>query len=171
MSTKAITRTKRRAPISVQDVRAIAKLVARRLTESEACEVAGILPETWTKWKNRHGHDARFVRILTRVRATYIKGNFEQMEKAAGGKGGIRHDWRAADRLNAIVAPDRYATPQPPPPASPAPALPTLNVWIGAAYAQCQADAQAGAVVDVEAKEIADAPQPEAPPAKARENA
>jgi hypothetical protein len=137
MSTKTapVERKRRRAQISRKDLREVAKLVARRLTIAEACECLGLRARSFYQWTERHENLAEYEAILTRVRGQYIRANLAQMEKAAGGKGGVRHDWRAADRLNAITAPDRYATPQPPlaePPAAVPPSV--VNCWIALAF-------------------------------------
>jgi hypothetical protein len=163
MKPKTPIRTKRRAAITPQDVNTIATLVAKRLTETEACEAAGINPETWCKWKRRHGHDARYVRVLTRARARYVARNLKEIEKAAAGKDGVRHDWRAADRLNQIAKPEAYAVPLPAESAPVFPALPvTVNVWLDAAAKVVSAPAQP-AIECGEVKQLTDAPV-EAPP-------
>jgi hypothetical protein len=136
MTTKThpVERTRQRAKITRQDVREVAKLVAKRLTEAEACECLGIRPRTWYGWRENHKNQAEYSALLTRVRGQYIRANLAQMEKAAAGKGGVRHDWRAADRLNAITAPDRYAAPQSPPAELPAAVPPSVvNCWIALA--------------------------------------
>ena len=55
---------------------------------------------------------AKFTDILTRIRGNHIRANIAEIKKAATGTGGVRHDWRAADRMNAIIAPERFAQQQ-----------------------------------------------------------
>jgi hypothetical protein len=163
MSTKTapVERKRQRAKITRQDVREIAKLVAKRLTEAEACECLGIRPRSWYGWRESHKNQAEYTALLTRVRGEYLRANLAQMEKAAAGKGGVRHDWRAADRLNAITAPDRYAASQPPPAELPAAVPPSVvNCWIALAYAK----PSPGQVVDTESKLLPETTEP-APPA------
>ena len=158
--TKLPVRTRRRAQITRKDVENIARLVAKRLTEAEACECLGIRPRTWYGWRETHKNQTEYSALLTRVRGQYLRANLAEIEKAAGGKAGVRPDWRAAAHLTQVVAPERYL-PQQPQPALPTPAgvSSTLNVWIAAAYTPPRADAQA-AVVDVpEVKALPPAPQ------------
>ncbi len=86
----------------------IAERVAKGNTESEAVLMLGLRPAKWFNFKNRAKRNAKYGEILTRLRGVYIAGNIRQMELAAGGLGGVRHDWRAADRLNQIIAPERF---------------------------------------------------------------
>ena len=86
-------------------------------------------------------------------------GNIKEMERAATGSDGVRHDWRAADRLNGIVSPERYGQQQQPQ-ADARPALPqTVNVWIEAAYGLLGASPAPRAGQVVEARQIEDRPQ------------
>jgi hypothetical protein len=158
--TTPVERKRRRVQISRRDVREVAKLVAKRLTEAEACECLGIRPRTWYGWREIHRNQAEYAGLLTRVRGQYIRANLREMEKASVGQGGHRPDWRAADRLNAIVAPDRYAAPQPPPAELPATVPPaTVNVWIDLAYAK----PAPGQVVDVQSsKQLVESTEPPA---------
>ena len=155
------TRNRRRAQISSNDAKAIAGLVAKRLTIAESCECLGIRAKSFYQWKERHQNQAEFEGILTRVRGEYLRANLREMEKAAGGKDGVRHDWRAADRLNAIVSPERYLAQQQPQPERPRPAVSeaTIQIWISAGYGQL-ADAPAAEIVD--APEVKALPSPPA---------
>ena len=60
-------------------------------------------------WKERIKNKPEFEVLVTRARAAKIKGCFAQIRKAAEGQDGVRHDWRAADRLLAIAGPERYS--------------------------------------------------------------
>jgi hypothetical protein len=60
-------------------------------------------------WKDRAKNRPKFETLLTRVRAGKIKSLIKEVTRAATGADGVRHDWRAADRLLAVTAPERYA--------------------------------------------------------------
>jgi len=99
----------KRRRITMQDMKAVCDMVSMQLTEAEACLQLNIRPQQWYQWKLRGKHKAEFEHILSRLKGAYIQGNIEQIKKAASGRDGIRHDWRAADRLNSIIAPERFA--------------------------------------------------------------
>jgi hypothetical protein len=128
MKTEKLPTKKRK--ITIADIDEMAKLVAKRMTEREAALLLGITPQSWYQFRSRNKSSAKFEQSLTRARGAFIAANLREMEKAAGGKDGVRHDWRAADRLNQIAAPDRFA-PQPPPPPPP-PVVPqvTISMWL-----------------------------------------
>ena len=163
----AVTRTRRRAQISRKDVKAIAELVAKRLTIAEACECLGIRARSFYQWKERHANSVEYEALLTRVRGQYLRANLREMEKAAGGKAGVRHDWRAADRLNMIVAERYLPQQQPPEPVRESPVPTTVvSVMVQAVYGGALPAPPAGEVVDTSAtKLIADKrAEPEPPP-------
>ncbi len=95
--------------ISWPDAEAIAEMVAYRMTEAEAALQIGIQPKQWYDFKNRAKRLAKFDELVTRIRGGKIASNLAEIKKAATGSGGVRHDWRAADRMIAIAAPERYA--------------------------------------------------------------
>lgn len=95
-----------------QDIEFIAARVARGNTESEAVLALHLQPKAWFTFKNRAKRNAKFMDILTRLKGEYINSNLEQIDKAASGRDGVRHDWRAADRLNSIMAPERFSQQQ-----------------------------------------------------------
>jgi hypothetical protein len=152
---------KQRQKISTGDVNAIATLIVRRrLTETEACIHLGIHPPSWFNWKAKEQNQVKNSECLARVRAAWVESRCKSIEEVGDGAPGTRRDWRAQSWLLERTLPERFGTQPPPPPIQPA--MPsTVNVWISAAYA---AQAAGGAVVDTtEAKQIADAPQPEVP--------
>ena len=104
--------TQIRRKITLDDMREVAKMVVYRMTETEACLQLDIQPKHWFSWKNKAKRMGKFEEIMTRIRGARLAGNLEQIKKAAEGKDGVRHDWRAADRLNAVISPDRYAQAQ-----------------------------------------------------------
>lgn len=93
--------------ITEGDAVEIARITSKGLNESEACAMLGFRRETWFTWK--HENAVKYGNIFTRIRGQRIDGLLAQIDKAAEGKDGVRHDWRAADRLLAITAPDRFA--------------------------------------------------------------
>jgi hypothetical protein len=96
--------------ITIQDAKAIGKMVARGLTETEAVlKYDCFTVKQWFNWKSRGKRMEKYAEVLTRIKADRIDANLEEIERAATGADGVRHDWRAADRLNAIIAPERFA--------------------------------------------------------------
>jgi hypothetical protein len=95
--------------IDVKDAEAIAQLTAKGLNEAEACAMIGLRRESWYNWKSDHKAD--FEELFTQVRGNRLKNLLHEIETAAKGDASrnIRHDWRAADRLLAISAPERFA--------------------------------------------------------------
>lgn len=101
---KPIVRRKKSCRITIETVEEIADLVANsRLNETEACKVVGINPLVWHNWKHRNKSSEKYDDCLTRLRAKFIAGRVATI-KAAETK-----DWRAADRLLQIVAPERFS--------------------------------------------------------------
>ena len=142
----------KRRKITLQDIQEMANLVARRMTEKEAALLVGIEPRTWYQFRARHADSAEFEAALTRTRAEYVRANLREMERAAAGKGGIRHDWRAADRLNQIVKPDVYGlqaqaqAPQAPPLLDNR----TIEILLSAAYKSTKPEPEPGRVIVAE---------------------
>lgn len=92
----------------IQSVSEVSQLVAKGVTESEAATLIGRTPAAWFSWKARRGNDEKFKEALERARATRINGLIQTIEKSATGEGMKQRDWRAADRLLAYVAPERF---------------------------------------------------------------
>ena len=93
--------------ITPSDADEIARITATGLNESEACAMLGLRREAWFAWKCRNS--VKYSDIFTRIRGQRLDNLLKQIDKAATGKDGIRHDWRAADRLLAITAPERFS--------------------------------------------------------------
>jgi hypothetical protein len=128
------------------DVNAMAKLVAKRLTEVEACGVLGIKIQAWKNWKMRVGKDLAFEDLLARVRGKQLEAHLRNIEDAERGKGAHeRADWRASAHLLKVKSPERFGDQQ----ASPVQV--TVNSvsadevirLLGKAYASGQANGQA----------------------------
>ena len=89
--------------ITMSDVQAIAKMVARGMTETEAAHRMDIQQSLWFNWKNRAKRCDKFNEILARMKSCRIDTLLGEIDKAASGSEGVRHDWRAADRLLSIA--------------------------------------------------------------------
>jgi hypothetical protein len=118
--------TKRAArAFTIQDAEAIAELTAKGLNESEACSRLQLKKESWFNWKHRNPDKSG--ELITRIRANRLANLLGEIETAAKGDAerGIRHDWRAADRLLAISAPERFGKSQ-----ETAPPAPVVNIAV-----------------------------------------
>jgi hypothetical protein len=108
----------RRRKLTLDDAKAIAKLVARRkLNESEACHVLGILPAQWQVFKCRNKAGAMFESIITRTKGLTINHAMERLEKAGEDQditlpnGKVitkRGDWRADAARLPLLDPARF---------------------------------------------------------------
>jgi hypothetical protein len=86
----------------------MAKLVAKMLTESEACRRLGIKPRTWFDWKSRAGRNQKFADLLEAYRADRIESLIDRIEKSADGERLKYPDWRAALALLKITDQRRF---------------------------------------------------------------
>jgi len=105
--------TKRAArAFTIQDAEAIAELTAKGLNESEACSRLQLNKDSWFNWKHRNPDKSG--ELITRIRANRLANLLSEIETASRGDAerGIRHDWRAADRLLAITSPERFGKAQ-----------------------------------------------------------
>ena len=119
-----LTKGRNRA-FTMQDAESIAELTTKGLNESESCARLGLSRDAWFTWKHRNPERAS--EIITRIRANRLANLLGEIETAAKGDAerGIRHDWRAADRLLAISAPERFGKA-----IESAPTAPVVNVAI-----------------------------------------
>ncbi len=90
--------------IKHSDVKAIARQVARRLSEREACSVIGLPLSTWTAYKAKHPEIVQY--WFEQERSSQIIGHLDVIENAQS------KDWRAADRLLALKDPTRFGKEQ-----------------------------------------------------------
>ena len=98
-----ITRPRQRR-IGLEDAEFIAKQVARGMLENEAVtKLDRFTPNSWYLWKQRAKNNNRFTQVLLRMKQARIDGLLGEIEKAGQGTNGVRHDWRAADRLLSIA--------------------------------------------------------------------
>lgn len=92
----------RKFVVTPEIVDAMAELGAKCMTEPEACALLGIAYQTWANWKWLAKNNEKYSEALTRVRAKFIQGRLATIERAE------TKDWRAADRLLQIAAPERF---------------------------------------------------------------
>ena len=102
------TRTRATRRIDATTIAEIAKLVARQLTESEACRKLGIEPRHWFDWKSRCSRNERFGALLEAFRADRIGDLITQIENGAAGVGMRQPDWRAAAFLLSVTDKKRF---------------------------------------------------------------
>ena len=97
----------RNARITLDDAELVAAQVARGLSESAACwKVGKFSPKQWYEWKSRGKRGPKVANIIARVAAARVSNMAGEIEKAATGTAGVRHDWRAAQVLAGLVAPE-----------------------------------------------------------------
>jgi hypothetical protein len=92
--------------ITLADVEEMAKLMAKRITETGACLIIGIKPETWFTFKSRGNNNSKFSNILARVRESQLKSHLENIESFQV------KDWRASHVLLQLKAPERFGAQQ-----------------------------------------------------------
>ena len=89
-------------------VAGMAKLVAKMLTESEACRRLDIKPRTWFDFKSRAKHSQQFADLVEAYRAGRIEGLIDRIEKSAQGVDVKYPDFRAALALLKITDQRRF---------------------------------------------------------------
>ena len=108
------TRTRTGSRITARTVAEIARICALSHSESEACRLLNIRPQSWFSWKSRHKRSEKFGALLEKFRAGRIHDLIKQIEAAANvdkaKAAGVRFDWRAAAYLLAIIDPQRFST-------------------------------------------------------------
>lgn len=150
-----LVKQKQKRKITAADVDAIAKLiVTRRLTETEACLLLEIKPDTWFTWKGVQKNASKNVEALARVRAAWIESKCASIDEMGQPEAGKKRDWRAHAWLLERFHPDRFAA-QPPQQQQQGGLSPTvINVWLESARDRLASGSQdatkAGLVVDVE---------------------
>ena len=112
LQTATITRK-----ITLKDVRDIADLVAKRITETGACLMLDIEPRRWFRFKQRAKNQEKFDTLVHRIREQKLNDCIESIDKA-GDDADImvgdkvitkRGDWRAkAWMVERAIAPDRF---------------------------------------------------------------
>lgn len=170
----AVARTGKRSKITKADLQNMAELVAKRLTEVEACAVLNIRARSWYNWKSRHKNQTEFGELLARVRGAYLQAHLKNIEAAGVGEGPHkRADWRASDRLLALAAPERFAasqqSPEPPAAAGPVVGLEIFERWVKIADREIAAEGKASALGNNDYLDLLPAPPASRPAAKPTE--
>ena len=115
------TRTRANRRIDAKTISEIARFCAKQLTESEACRLLNVRPQSWFSWKSRHNRAEKFAALLEAFRADRLNSLIEQIEAGAKGVNMKQPDWRAAAHLLAVTGdkarfgPQADATPMPQP--------------------------------------------------------
>ena len=108
------TRTRTGSRITARTVAEIACICALYHSESEACRLLNIRPQSWFSWKSRHKRSEKFAALLEKFRAGRIHDLITQIETVAdvdkAKAAGVRFDWRAAAYLLALIDPQRFST-------------------------------------------------------------
>jgi hypothetical protein len=92
--------------ITAPDIKAIADLVAKRITETGACLILGIEPRRWFTFKQRGKNQSRFDSLLTRTKEGQLAGHMANIEQFQV------KDWRASHALLQLKAPERFGQQQ-----------------------------------------------------------
>ena len=121
-----VTRAMPTRRIDATCIAEMAKLVAKMLTESEACRRLGIKPRTWFDWKSRAGRTQKFSDLLEAYRANRIESLINRIENSANGIDVKYPDFRAALALLKITDQKRFGD-SPPVQGAP-PAVVSVNI-------------------------------------------
>ena len=95
--------------IDEETINEMAKLMSKRITETGACLMLGIIPQSWFNWKGRNA--SKFSDALLRARETKLAACIDAIDEAGDGDAarGIKADWRAkAFIVERVLAPERY---------------------------------------------------------------
>jgi hypothetical protein len=96
-SGNASTRAKPCRKITTATIAGMAKLVAKMLTESEACRRLGIKPQAWFDFKARGKNDEKWNELLEAYTAHRVEALIDRVEDSAYGLNGVKYpDFRAA---------------------------------------------------------------------------
>jgi hypothetical protein len=87
----------------------IAELVAKMLTESEACRLLGIEPRKWFTFKTTGANSNKWEGVLEAFRAKRFDSMLTRIEQSANGENGVKYpDWRAAAHIAKIMDRNRF---------------------------------------------------------------
>jgi len=96
--------------LTLTDIKAVARLCARGLTESEACRQLGWFePKAWFVFKSRGKNDSRFEAELEKLKAERIDYLIGTIEKSAAGENMKQRDWRAGQYLLTTMDKERFS--------------------------------------------------------------
>lgn len=107
--------------LTQSDIEQMAELMAKRITETGACLMLNIKPQTWFNWKGKQKNAGKFTDILSRVRETKLKACLDTIDEAGeayevptkNGSFMKPGDWRAkAWMAERVLAPDRLGDAQ-----------------------------------------------------------
>jgi hypothetical protein len=102
-----------RRRIDRRAIEAVAAMVSRGLTESEACRQLNIRPKTFFNFKATRKNDERFAELLEKFRSARIEDLIKDIEKSAKGIGMKQRDWRASKFLLEVLDRQRFNTDRP----------------------------------------------------------
>jgi hypothetical protein len=105
-----LTRPRANRHFDAKTIAEIARFCAKQLTESEACRLLNVRPQSWFSWKSRHKRAEKFAALLEEFRAGRIKDLIARVEKSADGEGMKQPDWRAAAFLLSVADAKRFST-------------------------------------------------------------
>jgi hypothetical protein len=88
----------------------IARFCSKGLTESEACRLLNLRPQSWFSWKSRCNRAGKFSDLLEEFRAGRIDSLIAKIEASADGEGMKQRDWRAAAFLLSVADAKRFST-------------------------------------------------------------
>jgi hypothetical protein len=110
---QAVTKRPQRRKIDLQTIEEVARLVATKISEAEACRVLGINPTSFYKFKCVHKHQQKWAAALDKFRGEKLKLHLDNVEQAAVGSGVHAKkgaDWRASSWMveRALSSDGRY---------------------------------------------------------------
>ena len=105
-----VTRALAHRRIDSTCIAGVAKLCAKMLTESEACRLLNVRPQSWFSWKSRHTRAEKFAALLEAFRADRIDSLIAKIEASADGVGMKQPDWRAAAFLLSVTDKHRFGS-------------------------------------------------------------
>lgn len=98
-----------RRRISPDEIEAVCRLIAeKRFTDQEACQLIGINPMTFNRWRQKSKNDVRFSALIARLRAVRLENIINRIDDASLGKSMKQPDWRAAAWLAGVIDRERY---------------------------------------------------------------
>ncbi len=104
----ATGRNTTKSRIGAAEIAAVARLVSRNLTESEAARRLGIRVASWFSFKSRGKNNEKFAALLEEFKAGRIDDLISKIESAADGVNMKQPDWRAAAALLKYVDINRF---------------------------------------------------------------
>lgn len=99
--------------ITESTIEAVAALVSRGMTTTEACHQMNVRPKTFFNFTSSHRNDLRFNELLERFTAMRVDDLLAEIEKSAHGTGMKMRDWRAAKFLLEVLDRKRFNTDKP----------------------------------------------------------